>query len=451
MSCSAIPASASRALSYDNSTRNVPTTLSRWQFVLTAIILGSAVFVTEHDLSISLDDAYTQTADEMEVTAAGGNFVRRLAFPAIGCLGIWLLIAAKAQPLRINALLALPIMAYLTIAAASWLWSIEPGICLRRLIVVACCASAALGIARRFTMREICLLVLATVGPLILIGIAAEIRLGAFRPWAGDYRLSGSVHPNTEGMYLTTLALAALGLARSPDTRRRGWMWAIFAASLLLILLTKSRTGTASTFAAIGCVFLIQTSLQFKLSAGVAWMGASLAGLWLLFVAGYDPLVDFHNALLLGRAEESDTLSGRAFIWPAVWYFIARRPWLGYGYESFWNPRNIDTISDEVGWGLREAHNGYLDILLSTGAIGLTCCLSGVAAGIAAAARRSVKLRDTCYALPLGMLVFGLLSSTMESGMVNVMFPPFLVACCLMRMGFFEEVALPIPQMTNDQ
>jgi exopolysaccharide production protein ExoQ len=246
------------------------------------------------------------------------------------------------------------------------------------------------------------------------------------------------VHPHTQTAYLTALALAVLGIARSAP-RWRLAMWSIFAASLVLMLLTKSRTGNASTLAAIGCVFLAQTSLRFKLSAGLVCSWTAIGGLWLIFVAGYDPLVDFHEALLLGRAEESDTLSGRAFIWPAVGYFIARRPWLGYGYESFWNVTHVETISEELGWGLREAHNGYLDVLLSLGAVGLICGLAVMLAGLAAAARGSVKLRDPAYALPLGMLVFGMLSSVMESGMVNVLFPTFLTACCLMRMAMFEE------------
>jgi O-antigen ligase len=212
------------------------------------------------------------------------------------------------------------------------------------------------------------------------------------------------------------------------------------------MLLTKSRTGNASTLTAIAAVFLVQAPLKLKLTAGFAalWMG--LAGLWLLMVVGYDPLTDFQGALLLGRAEESDTLSGRAFIWPLVTYFIGQRPWLGYGFESFWNASNIELVSEELTWGVREAHNGYLDILLSTGIVGLTLAVLAVLAGLTVAARSSIRRRNPAYALPLGMLVFGLLSSWMESGMVNVMLPPLLVGCCLLRMALFER---PVGRMSE--
>src|SRR5687767_5545945 len=80
----------------------------RWHLPVIAVIVGLIFFVTEHDLSISLVDAFTQTADEMEVAAEGGNFVRRLAFPALALLGLVLLITTVRQPVRINPLLALP-------------------------------------------------------------------------------------------------------------------------------------------------------------------------------------------------------------------------------------------------------------------------------------------------------------------------------------------------------
>lgn len=412
--------------------------LPRWHLYLTALVVGLVFFITEHDLRISLADAFTQTADEMEVAAAGGNIIRRLAFPGMAMLGLWFLFVARHQPFRVNEFLAVPAAAYLLVAAASFFWTADRGMCLRRLIVTGCCVAAAAGIARRFSMRELCWLAVAIIGPLVTLGLLSELRLGTFRPWAGDYRFSGSVHPNTQTMYLTALALAAIGLARSTP-RWRVALWTIFAASLLLMLLTKSRTGNASTLCAIAAVLLVQTSVRFKFSAGLVLSWLALGGLWLLMIAGYDPVVDFRDALLLGRAEESDTLSGRAFIWPAVGYFIKQRPWLGYGYESFWNPTHVETISEELGWGLREAHNGYLDVLLSTGIVGLACGVGILLAGLAAASRGCVKLRDPAYALPLGMLVFGFLSSWMESGMAAVMFPPLLVACCLMRMALFEE------------
>jgi exopolysaccharide production protein ExoQ len=414
-------------------------TSSRWAIAVVAAIIGLTFFLTEHSLDISLVEAYTQTAEEMELAAAGGNAIRRIMFVAIAALGLGLLLQSRGNAWRVYWPLAAAMAAYLFVSFASYLWAADRGMCLRRLVMLACCVCATAGIARRFTMRELCLLTVAIVGPLVLLGLAAEVTLGTFRPWSGDYRFSGSVHPNTQAMYLTALGMAALGLARAKTERFRGVYWAIFAATLVLGVLTKSRTGNASTLLAIGSVFLLQTPLRFKLTAGLALGWLSLAGLWLLLLVGVDPLVDFREALLLGRAEESDTLSGRAFIWPLVSYYISFRPWLGYGYEAFWNPAHIDTISDELQWGLREAHNGYLEVLLSTGIVGLACGAAAILAGLGAAVSGSARLKDSSYSLPLGLLVFGICSSTMESGMVAVMLPPLVLACCLWKMALFAD------------
>ncbi len=417
----------------------------RWPLFAVAALVGLTYFLTEHSLDISLVDAYTQTADEMELAAGGGNAARRIMFLAIAGMGLWLFCQRTGSRWNVNWPLALAMGAYLTVSFGSYLWSSDPGLCLRRLIMFGCCVLAAAGIARRFTMRELCLLTVAMIGPLVAIGLAAEVSLGTFRPWSGEYRFSGSVHPNTQGMYLTVLGLAALGLARSPTERWRKAYWALFAATLILGLLTKSRTGNAATLLAIGTVFLLQTSVRFKLTAGAAFGWLGLAALWALLVCGFNPLTDFRDALLLGRAEQSDTLSGRAFIWPLVTYYIGFRPWLGYGYESFWNPAHIDTISDELQWGLREAHNGYLEVLLSTGIVGLTCGIVAVLLALAAAIYGSVRHGDPAYSLPLGMLVFGILSSGMESGMVGVMLPPVILGCTLVKLALFSD---PI---ANDQ
>jgi hypothetical protein len=157
------------------------TRLPQWHIWLTALVVGLVFFLTEHSLDISLADAYTQTLDEMEVTALGGNTVRRVAFLILAAFGIWLLAVSK-QPLNINPWLTLPMGLYLLMAAGSYFWSVDPGMCLRRLVIVGCCAAAALGIARRLSMHELCLLTVAIIGPLVAIGLLSELRLGTFRP-----------------------------------------------------------------------------------------------------------------------------------------------------------------------------------------------------------------------------------------------------------------------------
>jgi O-antigen ligase len=420
--------------------RPVLAPVPRWPLVGTILVIATAFFVSVHDIHVSQAVAYTQTAEEMEVAAAGGNPFRRVAFLGVAAWGLVLLVAAR-QPLRVDPLLAAPLVLWLGWTCASFLWSDDPGMCLRRLSVLGCCAVAAAGIARSHSLREQCWLVLGTIGSLALIGMLAELRLGTFRPWAGDYRFAGTVHPNTQGPALATLCLAALGLIRG-SSRGRFWLWAVLGAALVLLLLTKSRTTTAAIILSAGLVLLAQTSFKAQAITGSAAILAAGWLMWLVVAAGYDPLTDFRDAILLGRAEEAGTLSGRAFIWPEVLYFVNQRPWLGYGFESFWTPARIDIISDNLGWGLREAHNAYLESLLSGGIVGLTLVLLAAAAGLLAAVHGYRSSRDASYALPLGLLIFGLINAGLESGMVTIELVPFVLACCLLRMAFFREQPL---------
>lgn len=411
--------------------------LPRWALVATAVVIGVGFFCAGHDLHVSKAVAYTQTAEEMELAAGGGNALRRVAFLAVAAWGAALAVAGKRK-LEIQPLLAAGLAALLSLTAISFVWADDPGMCLRRMFALVCCAVAALGIARAFSLRDINWLVFWTLSALATVGILAELRLGTFRPWAGDYRFAGTVHPNTQGPILAALCLAAVGLAREGE-RRRPWLWLACGIAFVLLILTKSRTTTAAAILALAAVQLAHTRLTTKLAGAAALAWCACLGLWIVWIAGYDPLTDFRDAILLGRAEESDTLSGRAFIWPEVLYFVGQRPWLGYGYESFWTPAHIETISTNLGWGLREAHNGYLESLLSLGVVGAPLFVAVVLTALAESIRGYRVTHSSLYTLPLGLTVFGLINAGLESGMVVVNLVPFLLGCCYFQLALFAD------------
>jgi O-antigen ligase len=318
----------------------------------------------------------------------------------------------------------------------SLLWSIAPGLCLRRLVILGCTFLGALGIARHFNMRELSQLALVVTGTVVCIGVLAEIRLGTFRPWSGEYRFSGSVHPNTQGMYLAVLVLSAWGLGRSAS-RGRWACWLILGTALALLVLTKSRTGLAALLVSMAAVLMLQTSLRFKVLLGVFGGCVGGAALLALLLGGIDPLTDFRDAALLGRSEQTESFSGRTLIWPEVLYAIGKRAVAGHGYESFWTANHVDGMFEAVGWAVREAHCGSLEVLLGTGVVGLSLLLLVMLLALVRTSRCYLRQRDPTYGLPFGMIVFGLLDSTMESGLVFINLGTFLVACCVLRIACF--------------
>lgn len=417
---------------------NVPPVNFQRVAVLAAII-GASFFLCEHSLQVALADAYTQTADEMQATAGGGNTLRRLVFLALGMLGGLLLVGSKTK-LHINLPMIGSIGCFFAICYASYFWAIDPSMALRRLIVLSCVIVGSLGLARYLNLRELALLSLLITVALSSFGVLNELRLGTFRPWSGDFRFAGTVHPNTQGMILAVQIFSAAALwPATKSGQLRSWLVAAGMAGLLLLVLTKSRTSTAAVLVSLLAILLLQTKFSTKLLGGlaIAWCGA--ASLLLLWLTGIDPKKDFRDAVLLGRAEESDTLSGRHLIWPEMWDHIAQRPLLGHGFESFWTADNIDSVSETLQWGVREAHNGYLDVMLSVGQVGLLLGVVMAFIGLWSSARGYLQLRDSSYALPFGLIVFALLNSFLESGMVNIMLGTFLLGSYLLHIGLFAE------------
>jgi exopolysaccharide production protein ExoQ len=64
------------------------------------------------------------------------------------------------------------------------------------------------------------------------------------------------------------------------------------------------------------------------------------------------------------------TMAGRAELWREL-LALQPNPILGVGFESFWLGDRLKTIWSEHWWQPTEAHNGYLEIYLSLGAVGL--------------------------------------------------------------------------------
>src|SRR6187431_711275 len=116
MSTAALATSASLPLP---STTSAPIA-SRWPLIAAALVIASAFFISEHNVRVSLAEAYTQSADEMQITAEGGNSLRRIMFLGVATFGL-LLLATGENRLQIDPVLALAIGALLAWTSISFL------------------------------------------------------------------------------------------------------------------------------------------------------------------------------------------------------------------------------------------------------------------------------------------------------------------------------------------
>jgi O-antigen ligase len=142
---------------------------------------------------------------------------------------------------------------------------------------------------------------------------------------------------------------------------------------------------------------------------------------------------------LLGR---DATLTGRTDIWKAVLSFHTN-PLIGTGYESFWMGGRIDRVATILGYkGISEAHNGYLQMYLDMGWIGLAFLVGVIASGYRHAVEGLAADSHSC-SVRLALITAGLVASMTEAGfaaMTPIWFVFLLANTHVPRMGMVQEV-----------
>jgi exopolysaccharide production protein ExoQ len=411
---------------------------------LAALAVGVVFLITEHNAFISLAQDYTQDEEAMLQTAAGGNMLRRVAFLAMAAAGIGLYVTSSVRKIRWTLLGGL-MLAMIALAFSSVLWTHDLGLCLRRLFAFGLSLVGLFGVARNFNLKELCWIALLVSLSCALLGLGCELALGTFRPWSGEYRFSGTVHPNTQGAYLATLCFAAVCLS-VVDAPRRYWYWGIVALGVGLLVLSKSRTSTMGVLASLGLVVLVLSSNRTRFLVLAAGTFAAIAGLLLLLLSGADPDALLAKIAFMGRQEDTESFSGRTTIWPVVEQYIGKSFWLGYGFESFWTPAVIEDVSEQCEWGVREAHSAYRDMLLSLGAVGLALYCTIVIVGVVMAAIEYHAHREVCALFWIGMALNGFFNGLFESGMMLVSFPTFMIAAGFLRLALFQPAVGTCPE-----
>lgn len=128
----------------------------------------------------------------------------------------------------------------------------------------------------------------------------------------------------------------------------------------------------------------------------------------------------------LGR---DPSLTGRTDIWKVV-LSMPINPVLGTGFESFWLGPRLDKIWSMYWWKPNEAHNGYIEVYLDLGWIGLTLLAFLFATGypaIISAVRRSKDEGGLRLALFFTAIVYNCTESA-----VRIMHPAWI--CLLLAL-----------------
>jgi O-antigen ligase len=143
-----------------------------------------------------------------------------------------------------------------------------------------------------------------------------------------------------------------------------------------------------------------------------------------LFLAVFAAFIDSSGVLvrMLGR---NPTLTGRTDIWKAVLSFHTN-PIIGTGYDSFWLGGRIEKVWQIIGYkGISQAHNGYLQVYLELGIIGVALWAWLAAYGYRNAVL-SLRVNPLLGRFRLAFITAGLIYSLAEAGF-RAMMPIWVV------------------------
>lgn len=303
------------------------------------------------------------------VDASAGNPAFQVLWIGIYSISLgFLALRTRALPtvLGFNPL----ILVFLLYLGTSVAWSQAPDVTLRRTVSVWGPALFAFYLICRFdlpTLLRITSLALGLAGIGSLFygiampdqGIMHDESPELTGAWCGLY-----THKNSLGQAMLGSAIINLALWRL--TKDKVALAGLGLATLLIVL---SRSTTS----------LILVSVAATLPFVQRFMRSSAKIQYVVFVL---VLISISAIALIGTSAENVvveltgkdlTFSGRVDLWDLVLSKIAEKPLLGYGYGAFWlnEVGESGKINAALDLMYDTAHNGYLDLMLDLGVVGL--------------------------------------------------------------------------------
>ena len=411
---------------------NLQRTSTRLPWV-TFLFLAAVFFITKHKLFFSLEENFNMPAEFFISATISGSLKRRIAFLSLGLFGLISLMLQRRSRLKINGFLGWLILFYLVWAFSSLVWAEDIALSFRRLVLLFMVCIGALAVAKNFSVREIILFAFFSTTLYLIIGLLAEIALGTFNPSQAEYRFAGTIHPNSQGLNCALLLLAAVCLAGSAN-RGRSFFLAIVIVALIFLIITKSRTAFASALLALFVYLALVSSIKRKLTL---ILGVSLTFCLLLLLVGDAFFPALRQGILLGREDPTvNTLTGRIPLWKDCMEYFAQRPFIGYGYGSFWTPRHIHELSYMHGREVGEGHSTYLELLLNLGSIGMISFVLIFILGVIKSFKHLKVSGNIEYAFLCSLLVFCLLDGLLESATFQPNFITFISMVALAHLAF---------------
>ena len=346
-------------------------------------------------------------------------------------LAVYLLLFVRLclQPTRMKrAAMALwPVVPVILFCLASTTWSDAPSLTLRRSVLLALSTLAAMVVGADFELPHIGRLFnTATVIHIALCGIFLIVGRHYLYSPSDPTALKGlTTHKNIFGL---EMGLAVLSFTYCPFQRLSVLRWPLVLLSFVLLVLSHSSGSLGATLGALAMFpFLFTNRFRGIQRIPLLLVSASAA-------AGMSFLLYQNASLIPGLFSKNPTLTGRTQLWDIVVVAIERRPLPGYGFGSFWQGLQGDSLAviQQVGWLVPTSHNGYLELLLAVGWIGAALFLPLVLVAISRSLRYLSVEQTSARYFPATFLVFWIIYNFNESALLaqsGITYMLFIMIC----------------------
>jgi len=349
-----------------------------------------------------------------------GNPLERFIYSAILALGILVLSRRGSRVwsvLRRNG----PILLFVAYGAASVLWSDFPDVAFKRwtkslgdfviaLIILtdldACAA------AKRFLMYASFLLIPISV---LLVKYYPGLGMTYKHSWEAHVAVGITNDKNMLGVICLLFGLGAVWRIvwafRGEDVphRNRSVIAEAMLIAMVLWLLLRADSMTSLACFVFGAGLIVITTFAAVRNSAVVHL---LVGTTL--VVAFSVLFLNVSSGILNSIGRDSTLTGRTEIWHEV-IGLSGNPLIGTGFESFWLGPRLEAMWSKHWWHPNEAHNGYIEVYLNLGWLGLALLFAVVANGYRNCIR-ILRRNPELGGLKVTFLVIALIYSFTEAG-----------------------------------
>lgn len=341
-----------------------------------------------------------------------------------------------------------PLLLFVGWALLSCTWSARSGDSLPQVInlLVLCLLSIGFANLCRTTedverlVRHLCSALLAISVMLLVLRFGLPSMQVMQRSGSGLFHATNTAATASLGLVLLTAAWALW----NPAWARQLLIPAV-PVHLAVLWLSANRLSMAITIVLAGLLALRYAN-RFLLVLGI-FVSCGLGTVYLALDPGFGLVSSVGESVgsyaSRGQsAEELSAFSGREEMWDAIWTSFLQSPWIGHGYFVSSATGSIEVWYEDGNW---TAHNTTLQVLVSTGVVGLCLLLAGLLIPVAFVLRRTLRNAESAG---LPTLLLTLMTWFAAWGLMNESFmgplqPESVVFFSVLGMAVGRAAALP--------